>query len=187
MLTMPLIAYPTTILWVDDDALFLQSVSRAFNQYYQIKTYPSPIQAVQFFQNYRAQLSSSFFLSGCNQLEEYYLSNHLPVDIDLKAIAALHTNQQRLNDIAVMIVDYDMPDMTGIELCRKLQSVPIKKILLTGQTDHAEAVNAFNEGIIHCFIRKDDPQLSNNLLLYINNLTRQYFNEISLKYVLTEF
>ncbi len=40
-------------------------------------------------------------------------------------------------------------------------------------------MQTFNDGIIHCHIRKDDPQLSNSLLLYVDNLIRQYFNEIS--------
>ncbi len=47
-----------------------------------------------------------------------------------------------------------MPKINGIEMCRKLQNYPFRKILLTGKADNKIAVSAFNEGVIDKFIQK---------------------------------
>jgi CheY-like chemotaxis protein len=72
-----------------------------------------------------------------------------------------------------------MPGKTGIELCYELRDLPIKKILLTGEAAHRLAVEAFNKGIIDCFIRKDDPMLAAELTGYIQKLQLQYFVDLS--------
>jgi len=68
-----------------------------------------------------------------------------------------------------------MPNMTGLDLCYKLQDFPFKKILLTGEMQHEEAVKAFNAGLIDRFIRKYDPDLFSVLKTHIKILERQYF------------
>jgi CheY-like chemotaxis protein len=169
--------YPARLLWVDDDDLFLQIASEALKNSYDIKTCISPEECLQFYQNYEPVLTSSSLFQGCREHEEYDLSDHLPVDVNLDVITNLSQNKQRMQDISVMIVDYNMPGMTGIELCRELRKLPIKKILLTGEANHQQAIEAFNDGIIDCFIRKDEQMLATDLLMHIKKLNFQYFAE----------
>jgi len=70
--------------------------------------------------------------------------------------------------------------MTGIELCRALRHLKTKKILLTGDANHKQAVAAFNEGLIDCFIRKDESDLVASLQDHIARLRVKYFNDISI-------
>jgi len=184
MLAMPLVFYPTILLWIDDDKLFLQAVTEGFKCNYDIKTCFSPKECMNFFQKNPSISASLSFFRGYREHEEYDLNDHLPVDININSILNLRENPQRLQDISVMIVDYNMPGITGIELCRELRGLPIKKILLTGEASNQQAIDAFNDGIIDCFIRKDELTLATDLLMHIQKLNTKYFTEIT-KHLLT--
>jgi CheY-like chemotaxis protein len=179
MLAMPLVSYPTTLLWVDDDEIFLQAVEQGFKNHFDIKMLSSAEECLHFFEKYQSNSTAFPLLRGNKDHEEYDLNDHLPVDINLNAIFDLQNHFERSQDIAVMIVDYNMSGKTGIELCRELRGQPIKKILLTGEVNHSLAVDAFNEGVIDCFIRKDEMNLFENLLKHIKKLNAQYFTDIT--------
>jgi CheY-like chemotaxis protein len=92
-------------------------------------------------------------------------------------------NENRFNEISVIVVDYAMPGMNGIDLCRALSKHPAKKILLTGEADHRIAVDAFNEGLIHRFILKQTQEdlLCKELNLAIDEMQNIYFSTNSRK------
>jgi len=75
---------------------------------------------------------------------------------------------------ALVISDNKMPNMTGIELLTGVKSISAytSRILLTGQTESAEAIEAFNNKVIHCYI--DKPWNNADLLLQINNALNSY-------------
>jgi len=63
-------------------------------------------------------------------------------------------------DVAVMISDYRMPGMTGVELCRRAQEVAPEalRIILTAYTDVDSLMEAINTGHIWHFVPKPwDP------------------------------
>lgn len=175
MKELPLIYHPTNLYWVDDDSLFLEIVVDRYKEHYGIKTSSGPNDALNYFKSYESYFEKSDFLRGYNEVESYDLANHLPVNLDFNSLRKWYEYTNRHDEIAVIIVDYRMPVMDGIELCRKLSHVPAKKILLTGEADLQEAVIAFNDGIIDCFIRKDDPIVDVSLATHINKLSVEYF------------
>ena len=177
MNTLPLVFYKTSLLWVDDDELLLQAASDQYGRSYNIKIFDNPNVCLDFFQQYQSLLSKQFFLRGYKELDDYDSINHMPIDFNIQALAHLHTNPNRHNEISVMVVDYQMPNLNGLTLCERINSFPIKKILLTGEVDDNEAVKGFNEGIINRFLRKDDLMLPEKLDLYFKALTKQYFCE----------
>lgn len=60
---------------------------------------------------------------------------------------------------SVLMIDYSMPSLNGIDLIKRLGLWPGRKILLTGEADARVAIAAFNEGLIQKFIPKDTNQL----------------------------
>lgn len=177
MNSFPIFNYPTTIAWIDDDSLFLKAIVHAFGKKYNIKTFNSVHQALTFFKEYTPFLQTMNFLKGCSDHETYDTADHLPVDLNIDAFSQLRNCTERQQEISVMVMDYNMPDMTGIELCRELKSTSMKKILLTGEVTHERAVSAFNEGIIDRFIRKDSPTLITELMQYLDVLIQDYFKD----------
>jgi putative two-component system response regulator len=75
-------------------------------------------------------------------------------------------------DIAVVIADYKMPEMSGIELLSKLKTMApdIKRILITGYGDLQTAIKATNECEVFRFITKpwNDKQLIESVTDAIN-------------------
>lgn len=69
------------------------------------------------------------------------------------------TDWRRFHLTGVLIVDYSMPGMNGVELVRRLEAFPARRILLTGEADAEVAVQAFNSGLIQRFIPKSTPNL----------------------------
>ena len=175
MKALPLFYYPTTIAWLDDDNLFLTSAQKCFGENQQVKPFAHPNDCLQFFKHYQSLLSNLNFMRAGVEYENYDAPEHLPIDLNIEAFAQLREHPARYQEISVMIVDYHMPDMNGIELCRQLHYQPMKKILLTGEADQHQAVAAFNEGTIDCFLRKDSPTLVVDIQKHLQALKQQYF------------
>ncbi|HEX7722509.1 MAG TPA: response regulator [Pyrinomonadaceae bacterium] len=70
------------------------------------------------------------------------------------------------HDVALMISDQRMPQMTGIELMKKAVEVrpQMVKILLTGYTDISALIESVNSGLVYRYLTKpwnnDDLQLT---------------------------
>ena len=152
---------PSTIAWVDDDKLFLEAAANALGNHHSLLMFTAPQECLKFFDSYTALLPTMNFLRGCTDHESYDIIDHMPVDLNMQTLIKLRECQERHQEISIIIVDYKMSDVNGIELCRQLRSLPMKKILLTGEADEQKAVAAFNEGIIDCFISKTSPTLTN--------------------------
>lgn len=110
--------------------------------------------------------------------------NTMPDDyallINMRGLHEEIYSKTRFNDVSVIIVDYYMNDMSGIELCESLAKHPAKKILLTGGRDKEKiAIEAFNKGIIHRFINKSDPNFSSQLKQAVTALKEAYFRDLS--------
>lgn len=173
---LPLFYFHPTICWIDDDKLFLDVVSMTFKNHFNCLTFERPEEALQFFSTYEAPLSNINFTREFTESDVSGTNHHLPVDLNISALTNLAKIQHRANEITTIIVDYNMPNMNGLELCEKIKTTPFKKILLTGESNHAKAVEAFNQNLIDKFIRKDH-ELSDILQNYINELSYQYFYE----------
>jgi len=171
---LPLFQYPTTTAWIDDDELFLQTINKTFQG--NKKTFSNPSECYIFLSTHRPFSGITFLHSEYNN-ESYDSLDHAPVDFDVTEVAKLYKYPARFNEISVLVCDNNMPEMTGLELFGKLQEIPVKKILLTGEMRNEEAVKAFNDGLIDRFIKKHD--LNFEILKYIKTLERQYFCELT--------
>jgi CheY-like chemotaxis protein len=132
---------------------------------------------------YIKSLHPSPFTHRCVTQNEEIDTNERNLKVNIKAIHQEIFNPKRHRELSVVVVDYNMPAMNGLELCERLAGVPhIKKLMLTGEADNTIAVEAFNNGLIDKFIKKDsNSTLSLNQSLYnaVYELQLQYFNELS--------
>ncbi len=85
---------------------------------------------------------------------------------------------------SVLLVDYHMPEMTGLQLLASIHQPALKKILMTSEQDYKIAVDAFNQGLIQGYLRKDEPHFIERLSIMIDDMTWQYFAEKTMAEVL---
>lgn len=174
--SLPLFYYRPTVCWIDDDVNFLSTVELGYAKHYNCITFADPSTAVDFLSSYQTPLARSHFTKGIFESDIYDTNNHLPIDFDISAITRLADLPSKSNEIAVIIVDYSMPAINGLEVFSQLKQLPCKKILLTGEPSQEKIINAFNEGLIDKFLQKntDAPEVLQQAL---NELTYQYFQE----------
>ena len=155
-ITIPLLYHPTAILLVDDNPRFLSTFRLQIQTRTPLHTFDSALNALE-------------------SLEALADVNHLEPGEALRRLA----DPKRFELCSTLIVDHDMPEMTGLEMCRRLANRPINRILLTGKVDESHAVEAFNEGLIHRFVRKSDPDVGSRINAYLGELNRDYFRRLS--------
>lgn len=176
----PTCYFPTTAVFVDDSKDFLTNLSLQFDDHLAYRLFESPQEALYALvqeKDYQKRLNARCF-------SEYTEAIVCPVtnrtiNLNLEAIHQEVYNPERFREVSVLFVDYAMPGMNGLELCKALQDSPIQKVLLTGQADEKIAVQAFNEGLINQFILKSDPDVINTMNNTIYDLQQRYFQEIS--------
>jgi len=177
MFTLPIFYHTSTLITVDDDDLILKSLALLFKNRFMVMPFHQPKECIKFFDSYRSPLSKTTLLQSCTEHEQYDSPYRSFINFDMTQLHLENNKHERKNEISVMIVDYNMPGMNGIELCKILRTIPVKKILLTGEASLNEAVAAFNDKVIDCFIRKDSPSLAHQIQHYVKNLSLQYYRE----------
>lgn len=189
MKTLPLFYYPSKWLWVDDDPILLNTMTHVFGEKNQVEPFQSSQVCLNFLKNYKSPLSQESFLKSSKGDESYGILQHTPVDFDITMIAGLANNPKRHEEITVMIIDYNMPELDGFSLAKAIQSLPIQKILLTGKAQESQAIEAFNHNLIHRFIQKGELEMVNKLSTYLEELSLCYFQKLTwplLSYLETE-
>ena len=174
----PLFYFPSMVVFVDDSRNFLDNFSLQLDADLAFQLYDSPIAALTAL-NAPAEKNSSVeqFFSISRFGDELPLSHHV-LDLNLNNIVREAQNPHRFERISVVVVDYDMPEMDGLELCRNIKNHSIKKILLTGKADEKLAVQAFNQGLIDRFIMKQDAEVIPSLNQAIVELQQAYFENM---------
>lgn len=175
----PCCYFPTTVVLLDDELSFLDSVQSALGKKIALRCFQTVEATTNFLQN--TVLSETFIERWKLQPRSArYIDDRMrDFDIDVQKIRAAMYHPERFNQIAVVIVDYAMPRLNGVEFFQTLQDMPFKKVLLTGEANEKIAVEAFNQGIIDQFIRKDAPSYLERLQTAITDLEAVYFQDLS--------
>jgi CheY-like chemotaxis protein len=170
--------FPTTAVFVDDNPTFLRSLALELPEDLAYQMFGTPEEALAFinrprtdpplyqrcFSHYRAESPS-----GAEQL----------IHLDLSLIEREVSNADRFAEISVVVVDYDMPGMDGLEFCRRIEDPRVRKVLFTGVADEKVAVRAFNAGIIDRFIIKSAADAVADVCTAVSELQERYFEAIS--------
>ncbi len=174
--------HPTSILVLDDDPLFLESLDFQFSEEVSCQTFTRPDAALQHLHAQAGQHPNfARYFKDVSDLvvgPEARLGDRL-LRLQLSELRSVIDDRTRQQRVSVAIVDYDMPKMTGVEFCRSIRDLPVRTILLTGKAGLETAIGAFNEGVIDCFLQKQDFNVSYALRREIKRLQEEYFQEIS--------
>jgi len=165
----PVCYFPTTVLFIDDKKSFLEGISLNLPSNLSYRLFDSPIKTLDFLNRYKPDPFTNRCLS---QLEENTF------EININCIHKEIYRPERFEEIQVIVVDYAMPGINGLELCEKT-STHFKKILLTGEADESLGIKALNKKIIHHFIRKNEDNLVEDLNQTILEMQFAHFQEIS--------
>jgi CheY-like chemotaxis protein len=169
---LPVYAHPTLTVLVDDSDSFLKSLSFQLDPMLAAKTFHDTSVALQWLRQgtRREQLPLHVNFDTQNQP-----ADQCNVALELERIYRISSQRQRFATPSVLVVDYSMPQMNGLEFCEQVQHLPCKKILFTGAADEKIAVTAFNRGLIDRYIKKSDDHALDQLEIEIVTLQRHYF------------
>jgi CheY-like chemotaxis protein len=169
-------AYPTTVAFVDDSAAFLSNLSLQLDPQLAFRMFNSPSHALRFLNGRMApeQASEPIFSPYLDRTEEN--DAHQVIAMRVDAIRSLVHQPARFESVSVVVVDYDMPELNGMEFCRRIADSSVKKIVLTGKADERVAVRSFNEGLIDRFIRKHEVDAVDTLNHAIRDMQDAYFD-----------
>jgi CheY-like chemotaxis protein len=173
---LPVYTHPTLTVLIDDSESFLKSLSFQLDPMLASKTFHDTNSALSWLTN-SARLDTI-------PLQANFDTQNLPSDqcnvaVDLERIWHISQHSHRFATPSVLVVDYSMPQMNGIEFCQAIKHLPCKKILFTGTADEKIAVNAFNRGLIDRYIKKSDVNALDMLEREIVDLQAEFFAQQS--------
>lgn len=165
--------YQTTVIFIDDDSDFLDDIvqmseSAEFNANF--KSFTDAQNALEYI-----DAQSNDAVSSMLEVEAFKSDNR---NLGLiNKIKSLKDIKSKINDVSLVVVDYFMPAMDGITFSQKLRKInpDIKILMLTGEADESIAVNAFNDGVIDQFVKKESLPFSKIVLGAALKQIKNYF------------
>jgi len=169
--------FPTLTVFVDDQQDFLDSIKYRFNNSNLI-CFSNQKDALNYIKSNFSK--SLWYFDKIKPIEEE-IHNHKRIEYNLSHLFQKIQDNERFNIITSVIVDYDMPEMNGIEFAKNLKAcdIDIDIYLLTGAADERIAVDAFNENLIKGYIPKLKDDTNSIILKSISNSSSDYFNKIT--------
>lgn len=169
--------FPTKVIFVDDNTFFLESMEGVLD---------GSLASCDFFDNPDAALE----VINNTQNLDFLTADYSLKEIKIPEIYRVVYNPQRHEEISTVIVDYEMPRMKGLEFFEKIKNPHIRKILYTGIASEELAIQAFNDGLIDGYIRKNDPTPTKTINKFVSESQYKYFKSLtdaSLEAILREY
>jgi CheY-like chemotaxis protein len=161
--------HPCTWVVVDDEARFLSSIEMVLPPSQPYKIFDDPFLARDFLATERLRNSvgkESNIIEG----NSVFVSK-----MDLGQLTLGLSNLDRFGEVSVVVSDFAMIGMNGLQLFESIGRSSISRILLTGVATEKTAVQAFNSGLIDRYIQKNDLDAVSRLLTYCEELQQEQF------------
>lgn len=175
--------FPTTLLALDDDQDFLKSLTYALKADYKCISTSNAENARDTILKDRGWTNFLLKEGGVSRVFSDEDPSLFSVGTDIWQLKEQVYNPSRFNHIAIAIVDYDMPNINGLEFVRSLENSQLKIIMLTGKAKQETVIKAFNNKEIHRYISKGDPDYLQKIQQYISELQTEFFLDFS-KFIL---
>ena len=160
--------HPTTVCLVDDSLDFSRRLREEIPPQINLKTFLTPEDALEFINrpHPRPALADRCFenTGGVIHLVPTVLEQEIK-------------HPDRFERISVVLVDYAMPTMNGLEFCARVADKDIRRVLLPPTKDEKAAVDAFNRGLIEHYLPKSALAQSAGITPYIRDQQAFYFRQ----------
>ncbi len=168
----PPVSYPATVVFVDDNDSYLDALRRFFPDISTNLFFTRPQAALAFIRQH-ARANSLEFAPASACLSETGVERF----VETSAERDILLRKSRFAEVAAVVVDYDMPGVSGVELLSSISDLRCAKALLTGVADETVAVNAFNAGIVDLYLRKTDAESASRLTHFLNDARARHCSE----------
>ena len=174
--------HPTNVVFLDDDPVFLNSMRTGIiRTNIPFITESNPEKILKYLQSHTYKPDD---LSRLITKQNFEILNSEEVvdtfDINFASFISQLELPHRFKKITVVFVDQAMPQMAGLDFCRRIREerIPVKLILLTGKLGVSEAVQAFNDGIIDAYLPKEHRDLTQKVREHISKYSFEEFIEL---------
>lgn len=164
--------HPTTVVMVDDNEAFLQSLTLELPSTLAFRGFTHPEEALAFLNK---PTSLPPLVDRCFSIDRQ--DDHALIRLDLGLIEQEIKYLERFQRVSVVLIDYAMPFVDGLEFCERLRDPYTRRAMLTGVADEKLAVEAFNAGLIHRYMPKQKATAVEAVIAFIAELERDYFNQ----------
>jgi CheY-like chemotaxis protein len=155
--------FPLNVIIVDDDIDFLNLLQQQFKDKTVLTVYNSPVDVINNIDP--INISTKYFL------EEKFIGIQ---DLNYSNIEAFVKNCKNYH--GVLVADYNMPTINGIELLTKYSNSNLIKILLTNIYTANDAINALNKKLINHYLPKEKASI---IVEVIREQQKILFSDIS--------
>lgn len=176
MKTIPSCLCPTTILVVDDDPRYLEAIKLLFKGHQNPYIFTSSAQEALGILNEGVD-TSCFVKRWLGTMDAQKAEQHI-LGVDINQLHKTIFDPNRFKNISTVLIDYDMPMMTGLEFSAQIKNPYVQKIMVTGAADEHLAVTAFNKGLIDGFIRKHEDGFAITVEDAVEKSKINYFNKL---------
>ena len=153
-MTFPITRHPGTIVFVDDDANFLNTIRTVVDPEWSVRTFAM---SSEFIDHITAKIAVTRDMETYQRrsLERYRSGGSAATEV----LRYWNSFPERYSLPQVVVIDYYMPNMTGLEALGKCTGWNGKRILMTGVADEDLVCKAFNERQIDYYISKKNSKL----------------------------
>lgn len=172
-LALPPYFHPTTVVLVDDNEAFLQSVVLEMPPSIVMKGFLHPDDALAFVEQ---PIDLPPLVDRCFTMDRSH-DTEAVIHLNLGLIEQEINHVERFQRISAVLIDYAMPSIDGIQFCQRMTDPYARRVMLTGVADEKLAVQAFNAGLIHRFISKHRVNAVEAIIAFVAELEREYFQQ----------
>lgn len=161
----PLYHRPNAVVFLDDDVRYLDMLADVMPQDWCVRLYTHTGDCIEDLRQQHPEWQRD--VDAHLQITENWRAG---VSLVPQLLQYWRTQPQRYALANVLVVDYSMPAMTGLDVLKALPQWPAQRVLLTGQADESLAVKAFNQRLINQFVPKQHPQIGQYLAQVVREL-----------------
>jgi CheY-like chemotaxis protein len=171
----PIFWFPTKILFCDDQNIFLNSIENSLKKRSDKMMFCTNIDNYIEEINKQDDLFLTFFIN-----KNLYDSDNIELgSVQYNELQNLQNYDDKTNYYSIIFVDYDMQVRNGLEILKDIENPYVYKVLLTGVADETIAIQAFKDGLIDDYIRKQDFNSLNEIEKTIEKGKLHFFNRHS--------
>lgn len=174
MEALPLLYHPATALFVDSNGGFLQSLALHLDQRKRAYALCShPMDALAMLREHDAVETLINHL-WVNRTRQFGCSSPLQAHKQQNMGQELYRTCRFGNFFAV-VLEHEMPALSGLQLCKRVENPFVQKILLTSCADEELLEKALQQGLVQAIVFKHDPCVLQRLAEALRRAQDRYF------------